>query len=239
MQAVILAGGLGTRLGARTASLPKSLLSVAGRPFVDWQLARLADCGFTEILLCVGHLGDAIRAHVGDTAAGLAVRYSDDGPRLLGTAGALRRALPRLAPSFLVTYGDSYLPFDYAAPLRDLAAHPAALGTLSVFPNAGRWDASNAAIAGDRVVRYAKGATDPALDHIDYGAIALRRPVIEALPPDEPWGLDAIQADLAASGHLRALVAPERFYEIGSEAGLAELERVLGARAPSGPPPAR
>ncbi len=228
MQAVILAGGLGTRLGARTANLPKSLIPVAGRPFVDWQLARLAACEFTEVLLCVGHLGDAIRAHVGDAAVGLTVRYSDDGPRLLGTAGALRRALPRLAPSFLVTYGDSYLPFDYAAPLRDLAAHPAALGTMSVFPNAGRWEASNAAIAGDRVVRYAKGSADPTLDHIDYGATALRRSVIEALPPDEPWGLDAIQADLAARGQLRALVAPERFYEIGSESGLAEAERALG-----------
>ncbi len=228
MQAVILAGGLGTRLGARTASLPKSLLPVAGQPFIDWQLTRLAACGFTEVLLCVGHLGDALRAHVGDAAAGLAVHYSDDGPRLLGTAGALRRALPLLAPSFLVTYGDSYLPFDYATPLRDLAGHPAALGTLSVYPNAGRWDASNTAIAGERVVRYAKGSADPVLDHIDYGALALRRSVIEALPPDEPWGLDAIQADLATSGRLRALVAPERFYEIGSEAGLAELERALG-----------
>ncbi len=228
MQAVILAGGLGTRLGARTARLPKSLLPVAGRPFVDWQLARIASCGFTEVLLCVGHLGDAIRAHVGDAATGLAVRYSDDGPRLLGTAGALRRALPLLAPSFLVTYGDSYLPFDYAAPLRDLSEHSAALGTMSVYPNAGRWDASNTAIAGERVVRYAKGSADPALDHIDYGALALRREVIEAIPPDAARDLDVVQAELTASGRLRALVATERFYEIGSEAGLAELERALG-----------
>ncbi|MBN2193229.1 MAG: NTP transferase domain-containing protein [Polyangiaceae bacterium] len=229
MQAVILAGGLASRLGARTASVPKSLLSIAGRPFIDWQLARLVECGFTEVVLCVGHLGDAVRAHVdGGAVAGLRVSYSYDGPRLLGTAGALRRALPRLDPCFLVTYGDSYLPFDYGAPLRDLLVHPDALGTMSVFPNAGRWDASNTAIVGDRVAHYEKGSREPALDHIDYGATALRREVIAALPPNEPHGLDAVQAELAARGRLRALLATERFYEIGSEAGIEELEGWLG-----------
>lgn len=230
MQAVVLAGGLATRLLPRTERVPKSLLEVAGRPFIDWLLARLAACGYARVLLCVGHLGEQIEAHVGDGARfGLAVEYAADGPRLRGTAGALRRAVARLEPTFLVTYGDSYLPFDYAAPLRDLEAHPAALGTLSVYANHGQWDASNTAIAGDRVLRYEKGTRDAACDHIDYGAMALRQTVIADLPADEPLGLDVVQARLAATGRLRALVATERFYEIGSSTGLAELDAALRA----------
>ena len=228
MQAVVLAGGLATRMRPRTLTLPKSMLEVAGRPFIDWQLEALARSGFARVTLCIGHLGEQLRERVGDgTAFGLAVDYSEDGPTLLGTAGALRRALHLLEPTFLVTYGDSYLPFDYSAPLRDLDQHPEALGTMSVFENRGRWDASNTRVEGERVVSYEKGATSPDVTFIDYGAVALRREVVSALPEGAALGLDGVQADLARRGRLRALVARERFFEIGSEAGLAELDRKL------------
>ena len=231
-QAVILAGGLGTRMLPRTARIPKILLPVAGRPFAAWLLERLAAAGFDEALLCIAHLGAMILDEVGDGRAfGIAARYADEGPALLGTAGALRRALPDLAPTFLVTYGDSFLPFDYAAPLADLALHAEARGTMAVFRNEDRWDRSNTQIEGERVVRYEKrardAAPDPALDHIDYGAIALRREVIAALPGGVPLGLDAVQRDLAARGLLRDLPAPRRFFEIGSPGGLADLEAEL------------
>jgi NDP-sugar pyrophosphorylase family protein len=225
---VILAGGLATRMQPRTLTLPKAMLEVAGRPFVAWQLEALARHGYERVLICVGHLAEQLRDHVGDGSDfGLAVEYSEDGPKLLGTAGALRRALPLLESTFLVTYGDSYLPFDYSAPLRDLEAHPEALGSMSVFENRGRWDASNTRVEGQLVASYEKGATSPDVTFIDYGAIALRREVIAALPEGEPLGLDGVQADLARSGRLRALVAHERFFEIGSEAGLAELSKKL------------
>jgi N-acetyl-alpha-D-muramate 1-phosphate uridylyltransferase len=231
-QAVILAGGLGTRMLPRTERVPKLLLPVAGRPFAAWLLERLASAGFDEALLCIAHLGNMVRDEVGDGRRfGISVRYADEGPVLLGTAGALRRALPDLAPTFLVTYGDSYLPFDYAAPLADLDAHPMAMGTMAVFKNDDRWDRSNTRIDGDRVVCYEKrardAAFDPAIDHIDYGAIALRREVIASLPPGVPLGLDVVQRDLAARDLLRALPAPRRFFEIGSPEGLADLEAEL------------
>ncbi len=239
-QAVVLAGGLGTRMLPRTERLPKILLPVAGRPFAFWLLERLAGAGFAEVLLCVGHLGGEVERALGDGGAfGLRLRYAEDGPRLLGTAGALRRALDRLEPTFLVTYGDSYLPFDYRAPLVDLRAHPEALGTMAVFANDDRFDRSNTAVSGDRVVRYEKrprGAPpDPELRHIDYGATALRREVISALPEGEPRGLEAVQHALAAEGRLRAFAAARRFFEVGSPQGLADLEAELGAHPPSAP----
>ena len=228
MQAVILAGGLATRLGERTATLPKSLIEVAGRPFIDWQLERLSASGFSEVILCIGHLGEQLMAHVGDGRRfEVSVRYSQDGSRLLGTAGALKRASPLLEPEFLLTYGDSWLPFDYAAPLEDLLANPGALATMAVFENQGRWDSSNVRVHGELVERYAKDRRDGSLTFIDYGAIALRRTALDSVPADEPSDLGGLFAELASRGLVRAYPAPERFYEIGSEIGLCELEHRL------------
>ena len=232
MQAVILAGGLGTRLGARTRDLPKALLPIAGRPFLAWLVEALVRSGYRQLVLCIGHHGEQIMDYLGTgTDFGLDVTYSKDGERLLGTGGAIRQALSRdlLADSFLVTYGDSYLPFDYAAPLRDLHAHPEALGTMSVFENRGAWDASNCAIGRGLVLRYEKGVQDSALTHIDYGAIALRRSVIAEQPPQVAFGLDTLQHQLAKAGQLRAFEATERFYEVGSERGIEDLERQLSS----------
>jgi N-acetyl-alpha-D-muramate 1-phosphate uridylyltransferase len=238
VQAVVLAGGLATRMRPLTLTVPKAMLEVAGRPFVDWQIEKLAACGIRDVVMCVAHLGDVIREHVGDGSRfGVRVAWSDEGPKLLGTAGALRAALPLLAPEFLVTYGDSYLPFDYADPLRVLAAHDDCDGAMAIFKNEGRWDTSNVTIDGPRaewVLRYAKGIKDdPTLDHIDYGATALRRGVIAELAAGEAHGLDAVQARLAARKRLRACLARERFFEIGSPEGLAELDRHLRQPRPS------
>ena len=236
VQAVVLAGGLATRMRPQTLTIPKSLLEVAGKPFVDWQLERMAACGVRDVVMCVAHLAEQIEAHVGDGARhGVRVRWAHEGARLLGTAGAIRATLELLEPQFLVTYGDSYLPFDYAEPLRILEGSADCDGVMSIYKNDGQWDASNVVADGPRewVARYEKGQTDPAFDHIDYGATALRRDVIGALPLGEPHGLDAIQRDLARQKRLRACVAHERFFEIGSPEGLAALDRHLRTRVPS------
>jgi len=234
VQAVVLAGGLATRMRPQTLTLPKSMLPVAGRPFVDWQLERLAACGVGDVVMCVAHLAEQIEAHVGDgSRLGVRVRWAHERGKLLGTAGAIRATLELLDESFLVTYGDSYLPFDYAEPLRILQAHADCDGVMSAYRNEGKWDASNVVVdaSGQWIERYEKGTGDRAFDHIDYGATALRRSVIAALPPGEPRGLDSVQHDLAAAKRLRACIARERFFEIGSPEGLAELDRHLRTRA--------
>lgn len=235
----------------KTLTVPKILLDVAGRPFVEWQLELLVKYNYQRAVMCVAHLGEQVREHVGDGARfGIHVEYSDEGKTLLGTGGALRRALPLLEETFLVTYGDSYLPFDYAAPLDELRAHDDCDAVMSVFKNDGKWDASNVSTDGAFVLRYEKGAKDAALDHdggsapkppreaqtaplrsvfdhIDYGAIALRRATVESIPEDRASGLDELQTRLARAHRLRAHVARERFYEIGSPEGLAALETRL------------
>jgi N-acetyl-alpha-D-muramate 1-phosphate uridylyltransferase len=211
----------------QTATTPKVLLSVAGRPFADLLLARVAACGFERVTFCVAHLGALVRAHVGNGSAfGLRVDYADEGETLLGTGGALRNALPLLEERFLVTYGDSYLPFDYRAPLRTLTEHTDCDGVMSVYCNRGHFDASNVRTDGTWVLSYEKGTRDPAFDHIDYGALALRKHVVHALP-EGPSSLESLQHALAEAGRMRAIVAHERFFEIGSPDGLLDLERTL------------
>jgi NDP-sugar pyrophosphorylase family protein len=230
MQAVVLAGGLATRMRPRTLTVPKSMLDVSGRPFVDWQLEKLKACGFDDVVLCVAFLAEQIKDHVGDGARfGVKVRYSDEGPNLLGTAGAIRNAMDVLAPTFLVTYGDSYLPFDYAEPLRVLDANADCDGVMSIFENRGAWDMSNVEpdAKGEWVLRYEKGRPELKFPFIDYGAIALRREIVARIPAGRPSGLDGIQTELAKQKRLRAVVARDRFFEIGSPEGLSTLDEWL------------
>jgi len=237
-QAVVLAGGLGTRMLPDTERVPKALLEIAGRPFLGWLLPRLACSGADELVLCIGHLGSAIRDYVGDGARfGLRVRYADEGARALGTLGALRAALPLLDERFVVTYGDSYLELDHLALLSALEASPDTDAAMAVWKNDDQLEPSNVAVAEGRVTRYDKRAAgvEPRLDHIDFGASALRRSLVASVEPGVPCGLDALQAELAREGRLAAYVVHHRFHEIGSPAGRLALERHLSARASSQP----
>jgi NDP-sugar pyrophosphorylase family protein len=231
MQIVVLTGGIATRLRPETEGTPKSLLMVQGRPFIDWQLDCFAASGARNVVMCVGYLGEQIETHVKRALdRGLVVGYSYDGAELVGTGGALRRAFARLEDEFVLTYGDSYLPFDYAAPLHDLCAHPEAVATMSVYRNRGQFGASNVALDGDWVSKYEKGSADPELDCIDYGAIALRRSALSDIEEGAVWGIEALLRKLARKRQMRAFVAPERFYEIGSPEGLSDLQRHLAGQ---------
>jgi N-acetyl-alpha-D-muramate 1-phosphate uridylyltransferase len=223
----ILAGGLATRLHPLTQTVPKALLPVAGRPFIHWQLALLAQQGVTQAVLCVGHLGGQIQAAVGDGSGfGMTVRYSFDGAVLLGTGGALKRALPLLGAAFFVLYGDSYLPCSFAAAQTAYEAG-AAPGLMTVFRNEDRWEKSNVLYRDGRVVEYDKRSPRPHMRHIDYGLSVLSTPALRRSPARAAFDLAELYQELAARGELAALAVDERFYEIGSVAGIQATEHYL------------
>ena len=229
MQVVIIAGGLGTRLKAVAPDLPKALVPVAGRPFIDRQLELLKKNALLDVLLCVGHFADKIEKHVGDGSRfGMRVRYSYEDPaQLLGTGGALINALPLLHDTFFTLYGDSYLPTDYGAIVRAFEAG-GWKALMSVYRNEGKWDKSNVRVEGGRVVFYSKGAKPGEADCIDYGLSAYRKSVIQAYREVTlPLDLARMQEDLVLRGEMGAFVVPDRFYEIGKPEGLAELDRLL------------
>jgi len=228
----ILAGGLATRLRPESEHTPKSLIPVAGRPFAAHQLDLLARAGAARVVFCVGYRGDMVEQAMGDGSRwNLAVQYSHDGPELLGTGGALRRALPLLGDRFLVLYGDSYLRCDYGAVERAfLGSGKPAL--MTVVRNDGRRDRSNVAFERGRIVRYDKAAQDASMHHIDYGLGALTASVLSARPGNQPFDLAGVYGELAARGDLAGFEVAGRFYEIGSPEGLAETRALLAGATP-------
>jgi NDP-sugar pyrophosphorylase family protein len=229
--AALLAGGLATRLRPITETIPKAMVEVAGRPFIDHQLALLRRNGIRRVVLCLGYLGEQIEQHVGTGARlGLTLQYSHDGDRLLGTGGALRRALPLLGEVFWVIYGDSYMDIDYRAVLAHFPASRAC-GLMTVIRNENRWDKSNVVFRDGRLVCYSKRAPTAEMQHIDYGVSLLSTDVLASWPADEPFDLADVLSDMAARGELLGHEVTQRFYEIGSHQGLEETQLYLWARS--------
>jgi NDP-sugar pyrophosphorylase family protein len=223
----ILAGGLATRLRPATEQIPKALLRVAGEPFLVHQLRLLRSEGFRKIVLCVGYLGEMIEAKIGDGKRfGLQIDYSFDGPTLLGTGGALKRAIFKLGEQFLVIYGDSYMPVDYGAVVEAfvLSGKPA---LMTVFENEGRWDASNLWFEAGELHRYDKRVRTPQMRHIDYGVSVLTAGVFASFADNTPFDLANLCSRLVSEKQMAAYEVKQRFYEIGSPRGLAELDALL------------
>ncbi len=227
----ILAGGLGQRLGERTARTPKPLVDVAGEPFLFHQLRLLAQHGAERVVLCVGYLGEMLEERVGRAQYGITIDYSYDSPRLDGTLGAIRRALPLLGDRFLVLYGDTYLRLDYGAAVAGWIASGAP-ALMTVLRNEGRWDTSNVVYSDHRVLVYDKQHLTPEMHWIDYGLGGLTNDALRAVYQGEP-DLAALYRRLAQTGSLYGFLATERFYEIGTPTGLAETEAFLIVDPPS------
>ena len=229
----ILAGGLATRLRPVTRAVPKSLLELNGAPFVAHQLRLLKSRGIGRVVLCVGHLGEMVRDAIGNGQEfGLTVDYSFDGPTLLGTGGAVKQALGMLGEAFFVLYGDSYLPCDYAAVEKGFveSGKPA---LMTVFRNDGLWDTSNVEFAAGRLVAYSKRERTAGMNYIDYGLGAFRAEAFDRVGAGTTCDLAQVYEDLLRRGELAGFEVKERFYEIGSPAGLKETAAFLAGQGVS------
>ena len=230
---VILAGGLATRLRPLTEKIPKALAEVAGRPFLEHQIELLKSNSIAEVILCVGYLGEMIKERYGGgETLGVKIRYSFDGPKLLGTGGAIKKALAFLPDAFFVLYGDSYLPVDYqavAAAFQE-ADQPA---LMTVYANSDAWDTSNVWFDNAKIRLYSKREKLPEMRYIDYGLMICTRQIFDDSANDVPFDLADTLEDLSRTGQLAGYEVKQRFYEIGSPAGLAELDQFLSDRRTS------
>jgi NDP-sugar pyrophosphorylase family protein len=215
-----------------TDTCPKTLLSVRGRPFAYHQLHWLAAQGVSEVVYCIGHRGDLVRRYWAmEPSPVRSIRWVDEGEQLRGTGGALRLAFEHgvLDESFLVIYGDSFLPVRFAPVWQAFeASHLPAL--MTVLRNEGRWDRSNAIYQNGRVALYDKNPA-PGMAYIDYGLLAFTRQLF-AEATTEVFDLAALLHQLSSNGQLAGFEVNERFYEVGSAAGLQELDRYLAEREP-------
>jgi MurNAc alpha-1-phosphate uridylyltransferase len=218
----ILAGGLATRLRPITETVPKSMIEICGEPFAHWQMKLLAKAGVEEIVYCVAYRSAMIERFLGDGSQyGVKIRYSHDGPKQLGTGGAVIQALPHLGHKFMVLYGDSYLPIDYSKVEKEYAeSQKPALMTL--YANNGKFDVSNVDFSGGVLNRYQKGIDLAEMTHIDYGLSCFEASVFSNYAVNLPLDLGQICTDLASSKQLAGYELFERFYEIGSHQGILD-----------------
>jgi len=210
-----------------TEKVPKALLEICGRPFIFWQLELLATKGIRDVVVCVGHLGEMIQKEVGDGKMfGLSVKYSFDGTQLLGTGGAIRKALPLLGPEFFVTYGDTYLDCDWKEVLEAYRHHrmPA---LMTLFRNNNRHEKSNVLYRGGRIHTYDKKCPHKQAAHIDYGLGVYSSSVFFDIVPGDFSDLSDICNRISVRGILAGHEINQRFYEIGSPKGFADTEKYL------------
>ena len=159
------------------------------------------------------------------------IEYSFDGDKLLGTGGALIRALPLLGEAFYVLYGDSYLPINYQQ-VGQSFIEAEKLGLMTVYENRGAYDTSNVWFEDGRIRVYSKKEQIPQMRHIDYGLGIFRSSAFAGQPSGAVVDLAAVQSTLCERSELAGYVVPDRFYEIGSIAGLQELDQHLRAKSP-------
>lgn len=224
---IILAGGLATRLRPATETIPKSLMLINNEPYINHQLRLLHRQGIRSVVLCVSYLGEMIEEYIGDGKQfGMQVQYSYDGSILLGTAGAIKKALHCVEEAFFVLYGDSYLTCDYVA-IQTAFQHHAKQGLMTVFHNAGQWDTSNIEFTDGKIIAYDKQYRNERMQYIDYGLGVFKRDAFADLYANEAYDLALLYQMLLKKNQLAAFEVNERFYEVGSFAGIKELEVYL------------
>lgn len=226
---VLLAGGLATRLKPISEKIPKSMIDIAGKPFIEHQLELIKKNNISKVVICAGYLGDQIKEFAGDGSAfGLEIKYSFDGEKLLGTGGAIKKALNMLEDSFFVMYGDSYLNTDFKV-INEYFFSDKKAGLMTVYKNEGRWDKSNIEFRNGEIINYDKKVSDIKMQYIDYGLGILTKKSFDDFNNEVVFDLEDVYKNLLRKKELSGFEVKERFYEIGSVEGIKETEKYLSA----------
>jgi len=230
MPVVVLAGGLATRLRPITEKIPKSLIVINNIPFVLHQLNLLKQYGAYHVHFCLGHLGEMVENVIerSNFSRSMKITFSYDGEKLLGTGGAIVKALPFLPDTFFITYGDSFLDINYHSIESHFIefAHDN-FGLMTVYKNSNQFDTSNVNFENNKIVLYSKRKLNSNMSYIDYGLGILRKSHFYAKQNNIPFDLSEIYELLSVKEALIGYESPERFYEIGSVKGIKDLSHYL------------
>lgn len=227
---VILAGGLATRLYPKTHTIPKSLIQINGRPFIEHQLKLLKEKGVSQVVICIGHLGDQIKQFVKDGSQyELNVQYSYDGDLLLGTGGAIKKAMDILPDVFMILYGDSYLDINYKSVVDKFEFDKLPV-MMTVYRNYNVLDVSNILMKEGKIVRYNKDNINSEMEYIDFGLIVVNKYIFDLYPSNEPFELSLVLSRAVDEGKVSAYEVKQRFFEIGSSQGIKETEEYIRNR---------
>jgi NDP-sugar pyrophosphorylase family protein len=229
LQAVILAGGEGKRLRPLTSSIPKPMFPISGKPFLEHEINLLKRASINDIVICIGYQGELVRRHFEDgQSLGVRIRYSDDGDKLLGTAGSLKKARTLLSDRFFITFGDAYPILDYKAAWNHFIL-TGKIALMVVYKNSNRYGRSNTVVQDGLVIFYSKKEKDPRMQYIEFGVTFMNRQALDAIPDDNPVDLEALYRQIISNNQMAALEVNQRIYDIGSPEGLAEFQQLVSS----------
>ena len=229
---VIIAGGLATRLGKLSAQTPKSMLRFSGKPFLQYQIELLRSKGIKKFVLCVGHFSEQIKQYFGSGKDfGVQISYSDEGEKLLGTGGALKKAEDLLEDDFFIMWGDSYLLLDYKDIFK-VYIKSEIQALMVVYKNFNERDKSNVVVKNNKVILYDKWSISKDKVYIDNGVSILNKKLLQCIPKDEVFALELIFKKLAQENNIAAYKAEQCFYEIGSVGGIKDFKDFVGSCYP-------
>jgi NDP-sugar pyrophosphorylase family protein len=225
---ILLAGGLATRLRPITETVPKSLIEINGKPFIDYQINLLKNKGIKKVIVCAGFLGEQIKNYLKDGSRyGLEIDYSFDGDELIGTGGAVKKAIDKTNGVFWVMYGDSYLDTDFEQISRYYESKKN-LGLMTVFNNSDKWDSSNVEFENGRIIKYDKINKTKDMQYIDYGLSIFHKEAFSKFRELQKFDLTKVYSELLNEDELLGFEVKKRFYEVGSFKGIEEFKSYLG-----------
>ena len=229
MQVVILLGGMATRLRPITRNIPKAMIIINGRPFLEHQIELLKKNGLKNFVFCVGYKWNLIKEYFGNgNRYNIEIKYSYDGKYLLGTAGAVRKAIKVLDEDFIILYGDTYLQIEYRSLIDYYYKNKSGYsGLMSVYKNDNKLDKSNVIYKNGKIIKYDKFHYSPEMKYIDYGISILKKEVLKALPANKRIDLADVYAELTKKGLMLGYEVFNRFYEIGTQKSLKEFENFI------------
>ena len=226
MQMVILCGGLATRLGDISKTIPKSMIQIGDKPFLEHQIDFLKKNSIKNIILCVGHLSEKVESYFGDGSNfDVNIKYSYDGDKLLGPIGALKNAETLLDDVFFILYGDSYPSVDFKE-IHSKFLKDNKLGLMVVYKNYDKYDKSNIQIENNMITGYGE---ENAI-FIDYGTSVIRKNALEIVPKNSFFTTGDFFKELIKKQELLAFEAKERFYHIGNPESLEEFKRFITSK---------
>lgn len=231
MQIVILCGGLATRLGSLAKDIPKSMIEIQGKPFLEYQIENVKKHSITDIVLCIGHLSEQIKDYFGNgKKLGVNICYSYDKDKPLGPIGALKNAESLLQDTFFIMYGDSYVFVDFDK-VYSYFKKQNKTALMVVYQNFDKFDTSNIIINNEKVAKYG-GEKTKETTYIDYGVSLFRKKIFENIPADTFYLTNDLFSKLVKQKELLAYEVKKRFYHIGTPEALKEFKKYIETKKP-------
>lgn len=215
-------GGIGKRVIKYTKVKPKCLIKFCGKPFLFYQLDYLRRNNVSNVILSAGYKSNQIRDYVKKNIDFINVKIIDDGNKLLGTGGAIKKSIRLLKDQFYVIYGDSFLNFK----LKDLKIINK-FSIMAIYKNLNKYDKSNVKRKKKDFILYKKFKKKQKFKYIDYGVSLLNKKIFKDFKINKKFDLSVIFERISKENKLKGFIVKKRFYEIGSYNGIKQFNNYI------------